>query len=99
MSGYLLYLRQDSDVPTKNSINSSAFKLDRLGCDTRLVLTDAAQKLALDSRTCVQILREAGHLYTTSLSCVVDLGYIPNGLDAAELERYLREYGTRPGCA
>jgi hypothetical protein len=59
-----------------------------------IVVTDAAQKLALDSDRCVQILREAGHLDTTSLSCVVDLGYIPDGLDAAELEHYLREYGV-----
>jgi hypothetical protein len=64
-----------------------------------IVVTDAAQKLALDSDRCVQILREAGHLDTTSVSCVVDLGYIPNGLDAAELEQYLREHGTRPRCA
>jgi len=57
-----------------------------------IVLTDAAQKLALDSGRCVQILRDAGYLDTTS--CVVDLGYIPDGLNAAELERYLREYGV-----
>jgi hypothetical protein len=56
--------------------------------------TDARQKLALDSDRCVQILREAGHLDTTTLSCVVDLGNIPDGLNAAELERYLREYGV-----
>jgi hypothetical protein len=58
-----------------------------------VIVTDAAQKLALDSGQCVQILREAGHLDTTSttgLSCVVDLGYIPDGLGAAELEQYLR---------
>jgi hypothetical protein len=59
-----------------------------------IVLTDARQKLALDSGTCVQILREAGHLDTTTLSCVVDLGNIPDGLNAAERERYLREYGV-----
>jgi hypothetical protein len=59
-----------------------------------IVLTDARQKLALDTDRCVQILREAGHLDTTSLSCVVDLGYIPDGLNAAELERYLREHGA-----
>ena len=67
---------------------------DRLAPQSRkqflIVVTDAAQKLALDTDRCVQILREAGHLDTTSLSCVVDLGYIPDGLDAAELERYLR---------
>jgi hypothetical protein len=61
-----------------------------------IVVTDA-QKLALDSGRCVQILREAGHLDTTSLSCVVDLGYIPKGLDAAELEQYLREHGVDRG--
>jgi hypothetical protein len=51
-----------------------------------IVVTDAAQKLALDSSVCLQILREAGHLDTTSVRCVVDLGCIPDGLNAAELE-------------
>jgi hypothetical protein len=64
-----------------------------------IVVTDARQSLALDSSTCVQILREAGHLDRTGRSCVVDLAYIPNGLDAAELERYLREHGTRTKSA
>jgi NH3-dependent NAD+ synthetase len=59
-----------------------------------IVVTDA-----VDSSTCVQILREAGHLDTTSLSCVVDLEYIPAALNAAELEQYLREHGTRPRSA
>jgi hypothetical protein len=35
--------------------------------------------------------REAGHLNTTSLSCVVDLGYIPDGLDAAGARECYRE--------
>ena len=35
-----------------------------------IVLTDARRSLALDSDRCVQILREAGHLDTTSRSCV-----------------------------
>ena len=59
-----------------------------------IVLTDARQKLALDSGRCVQILRDAGHPDTTSPIRVVDLGYIPDGLNAAELERYLREHGV-----
>ena len=58
-----------------------------------IVLTDARQKLALDSSRCVQILREAGYLDATSVICCVDLGKVPDGLDAAELERYLREHG------
>ena len=41
-----------------------------------IVLTDARQSPALDSGRCVQILREAGHLDTTSMNCVVDLGLI-----------------------
>ena len=62
-----------------------------------IVVTDAAERLALDSDRCVQILRDAGHLDTKSLSCLADLGYIPDGLNAAELERYLREHGAIPG--
>jgi hypothetical protein len=64
-----------------------------------LVVTDAGQKLALDSDRCVQILREAGRIDSASPISVVDLGCIPNGLNAAELEKYLREHGTRPRCA
>ena len=59
-----------------------------------IVVTDARQKLALDSDKCVQILREAGRIDSASLISVVDLGSIPDGLDAGELKRYLREYGV-----
>ena len=59
-----------------------------------IILTDATQTLALDSSRCVEILREAGHLDTTSPISVVDLGCIPDGLNAAELEKYLREHGA-----
>jgi hypothetical protein len=59
-----------------------------------IVLTDAAQKLALDSNKCVQILREAGRIDSASLISVVDLGSIPDGLSAAQLERYLQEHGA-----
>ena len=51
------------------------------------------------SRASVNFLRQAGHLDTTNVNCVVDLGKIPDGLNAAELEKYLREHGTHPRCA
>ena len=53
-----------------------------------------AQKLALETGTCVQILCEAGHLDPRGFSCCVDLGNIPDGLNAAQPERYLREHGA-----
>ena len=52
-----------------------------------IVVADAAQKLALDGDSCVQILREAGRIDSASPISVVDLGYIPDGLNVAELER------------
>jgi hypothetical protein len=61
-----------------------------------IVLTGASQKLTLDSDWCVKILRESGRLNTTNATCVVDLGYIPDDLNAAELEQYLREHGVMP---
>ena len=66
-----------------------------------IVVTDASQKLALDSSRCVQILREAGHLDTTGLSCVVDLEYIPDGLDVAAWSATSTSGSTAPapGCA
>ena len=61
---------------------------DRLAPQRRkqflIVVTDASQKLAPDSSRCVQILRDAGHRDTTNPSRVLDLGYIPDGLNAAE---------------
>ena len=41
---------------------------------------------------------EAGRLDTTGPSCLVDLGNIPDGLDAGELEQYHREHNTRPSA-
>jgi hypothetical protein len=75
---------------------------DRLAPQSRkqflIILTDAAQKLALDSGRCVQILCDAGHLDTTSLSCVVDLGFIPDGLNAAELRSTFGSTAPAPGA-
>ena len=62
-----------------------------------IVVTDAAQRLALDSSTCVQILREAGHLDTRSFGCCRDLENIPDGLNAAELEKHFGSTVQAPG--
>ena len=45
----------------------------------------------------IQILREAGHIDPASAMCLADVTQIPDGLNAAELEKYLREHGTSPG--
>jgi hypothetical protein len=60
-----------------------------------LLVVTAAEKglLALDQDRCVQILRECGFLPTGPIA-LVNLAEIPAGLDAAELERYLREHGA-----
>jgi hypothetical protein len=63
-----------------------------------LVVCRAGWGLALDQDRCIEILREAGFLPTGRVG-MVDLGGIPDGLNAAELEKYLREHGTRPRCA
>ena len=52
-----------------------------------------ARGLALDLNTCSQILRECGFLPAGPIGLVNFLG-IPDGLNAAELETYLREAGT-----
>jgi hypothetical protein len=58
------------------------------------------RKLALDKDACLQILRECGFLRGGSIR-VVKLGNIPDGLSAAELEKFLRENGAMiaPGSA
>jgi hypothetical protein len=58
-----------------------------------LVLTRAQRRLALDEDTCVGILRECGFLPTGHCG-LVKLGSIPDGLNAKETERFLREKGA-----
>jgi hypothetical protein len=53
----------------------------------------ADRELALSSDECVQILREC-HYLPVGPCGVVDLGHIPDGLNAEELERYLRKHGA-----
>ena len=58
-----------------------------------LVVTAAGRGLALDQDRCIEILRENGFLPTGPLG-VVNLGQTPEGLDADELERFLRKDGA-----
>jgi hypothetical protein len=57
------------------------------------VVTIVGRPLALDEDTCVGILRECGFLPTKRFG-VVSLGNIPDGLNAKETERFLREKGA-----
>jgi len=59
-----------------------------------LVMSAAASELALDQNRCIEILRECGHLPTGPGFGIVYLYEIPEGLDAQELEKYLREHGA-----
>jgi hypothetical protein len=74
-------------------------KLERgfgLGPETEqllMVVTAAGKRLALDPDRCIQILRECG-LPPTGPVGVVNLGQIPDGLNAEELERFLRKNGA-----
>ena len=74
-------------------------KLERgfgLGPETEqllMVVTAAGKSLALDQDRCIQILRESGSLPTGPVG-VVNLGQIPGGLNAEELETFLREDGA-----
>jgi hypothetical protein len=47
--------------------------------------------LALDKDTCIDILEESGFLLDSQFGGV-DLMKVPDGLNAKELERYLREH-------
>ena len=57
------------------------------------VVNIVGRQLALDNSTCIGILRECGFLPTQRFG-VVDLGNIPEGLNAKETERFLRENGA-----
>jgi hypothetical protein len=55
------------------------------------------RKFALDQDKCIDILRECGFLPTGRFGIVSFCG-IPDGLNAKELEKYLRTHGTQaPG--
>ena len=56
-------------------------------------MTAAAKRLALDQDRCIQILRECGFFPTGPIG-LMNLGQIPDGLNAEELERFLRENGA-----
>jgi hypothetical protein len=58
-----------------------------------VVVTRLGRILALDNDARIQILRECGFLRGAPVR-VVDLSNIPDGLNAAELERFLRENGA-----
>lgn len=58
-----------------------------------LVMHKAGCRLALDWDRCFHILDECGFLPGHGWS-VVYLGHIPDGLNAGELEQYLREHGA-----
>ena len=58
-----------------------------------MVVTAADRGLALDEDTCVRILRESGFVPTGPVG-VVNLGVVPKGLNAEELETFLREDGA-----
>jgi hypothetical protein len=58
-----------------------------------LVACRAGWGLALDQDTCIHILHECGFLPTGPIG-VVNLSEIPDGLNAKETERFLRENGA-----
>ena len=60
-----------------------------------LVVSHAGWGLALGQDRCMEILRECGYLPTGSGFGVVVLGNIPDGLNAKELDLYLRERGAQ----
>ena len=59
-----------------------------------LVMTALVSELALNEHRCIEILRECGHLPTSPGFGMVYLYEIPDGLNAQELERYLRKDGA-----
>jgi len=57
------------------------------------ILCNAGRNLALDHDRCVQILGECGFLPTERFG-VVNLLQVPDGLNAEQLERFLRTNGS-----
>jgi hypothetical protein len=61
------------------------------------VYNRADRKLALDEETCVRILRQHGFVPQTEPGEIawVQLSSIPEGLNAQELEEYLKKHGQQ----
>ena len=72
---------------------------DRLGIAaakrpcTAVVISLAGWEYALSNDRCIEILRESGFLPDGEIFVPVDLCGIPDGLNAEELEKFLRERG------
>ena len=58
-----------------------------------LILMRAGAESALDLDKCAEILAECGFLRTGPGVSLQDFSDVPHGLNAAELETYLREHG------
>ena len=61
---------------------------------TRVIVSGATRNPVPDNDTCVKILEECGYLRDTGGYSMVRLIDIPDGLDAKETERFLRERGA-----
>jgi hypothetical protein len=59
----------------------------------RCVVTGGGAELALDTDRCAEILTECGFLQNGTGISLINLLDVPDGLNARELERYLREHG------
>ena len=60
----------------------------------RIVISGATRNPVPDNDTCVKILEESGYLRATGGISMVRLIDIPDGLNAKETERFLRERGA-----
>src|SRR5208282_1938089 len=84
------------------TLDSRIRKLENRFCDEQpqllWVACLAGWGLALDQDRCIEILGESGFLPTGRFG-LVNLCQIPDGLNARDLERFLRENGAQTrGC-
>ena len=84
------------------TIDNRVRKLENRFCDEKpqllWVACLAGWGLALDQDRCIEILGECGFLPTGRFG-LVNLCQIPDGLNARDLERFLREHGAQTrGC-
>ena len=79
------------------TIKSRIRKLEDRFCPAEpgslLVMSCVWRELALDQDSCIEILRECGHLPTSPGFGIVNFCEIPEGLNAEGLESFLREHG------
>jgi hypothetical protein len=72
----------------------AGFQTEKSDIRESYTISGSNRQDVLDIAACVDILRDCGRLIQGGGIQLIMLGNVPDGRNAAELERYLREHGA-----